>query len=121
MSSRSAPATGTARGLPVRSSSRVPGAEVDSVGTRTVNHDVLELLNLLGRPALEHVKIALREVSHRRSVLRREDVNVDVIGFSAKGRLRRLILRGGEDGGHTDQDGEASEHGAPSGSWLPSG
>ena len=52
--------------------------------------DVLELLDALRDAAFEDLEVGLGEIRDRRAILhRRRDVDADVVGLGAEGRLRR--------------------------------
>ncbi|HYM25525.1 MAG TPA: hypothetical protein VEU08_20040 [Vicinamibacterales bacterium] len=73
--------------------------------------DVLELFDLLGRPVLEDLEVALRQIRHRRAVSGRIDVDANVVGLGVERRLGRLrgLLRGG---GRCDRCGKSGYDGA---------
>ena len=68
---------------------RVFGSMRVSCGPAALDDDALELLDFLGSPALEDLEVVLREVGDRRAVLRRIDVDADVVRLGAEGR--RLV------------------------------
>src|SRR5262249_59792380 len=63
--------------------------------SRGTDDDVLELLDLLRRAVLEYFKVVGAQISDRRAVLRRIDVDADVVRFGAERRWRlgRLLGR----------------------------
>ena len=59
---------------------------------RRANDDVLELFDFLQDAAFEDFEVVLRQVGDRRAVLRRVDVDADVVRFGAEGGRRRLRM-----------------------------
>src|SRR4029453_702123 len=76
------------------------------LGQVPANDDALELLDLLGHPVLQDLKLVSTEVVDRYTLDSRIHVYADVVGFGPESRLLRLVWSLTRD--------EAADHGDPS-------